>query len=118
MTELQQILENSKLTAEKIKDNLQHPYLEAEYKPREVFDEIKESADTYFKTGNGVRMFGYAGLRGTGKSTLLWQAADHIYHNHTKNIYFFDFSDLKRYNISIWDIKDAFETYVVKKYLA
>ncbi len=61
---------------------------------------------------------GYAGLRSTGKTTLLWQSAEHIYENHTQNIYFFDFSALIRENISIWDIKDAFEKYVVKNYLA
>ena len=117
MTEIQQILANSKLTTEKIRDSLLHPYLQTEYKHREAFDEIKKSADTYFKTGNGVRMFSYAGLRGTGKTTLLWQIADHIYRNYTKNIYFFNFSDLITFNIGIKEIKKAFETYIVKKHL-
>ncbi len=117
MTELQQILENSKLTEKKIKDSLLHPYLHTKYKTREVFSEITEVVDTYFQTGNGVRALGYAGLRGTGKTTLLWQSADYIYKNYTKNIYFFNFSDLLRYSISIWDIKDAFQKYVVKEHL-
>ena len=118
MTELQQILEKSKLTAEMIKDNLQHTFLQTKLQHREVFSEIKETVDTYFTTGNGIRALGYAGLRGTGKTTLLWQAAEHIYKNYTQNIYFFDFSKLIRHDISVWNIKDAFEKYVVKKYLA
>ena len=118
MTELQQILENSKLTKERIKDNLQHTFLQTKLQPREVFGEIKETVDTYFTTGNGIRALGYAGLRGTGKTTLLWQAAEHIFDNYTQNIYFFDFSTLIRQDISVWDIKDAFEKYVVKNYLA
>lgn len=118
MDELQQILQNSKLTAEKIEDNLKHTFLQTKLKPREVFSEIKETVDTYFATGNGVRALGYAGLRGTGKTTLLWQAAEHIYKNYTENIYFFDFSNLIRQDISVWDIKDAFEKYIVKNYLA
>jgi len=118
MDELQQILENSKLTAEIIKDNLQHPYLQTEFQPREVFHSIKENTDTYFQTGNGVRAFGFAGLRGTGKTTLLWQSADHIYKNYTTNIYFFNLQDLIKYNIGIWELKDAFKEYIVKKHLA
>ncbi len=117
MDELLQILEKSKLTEKRISNNLKHPYLETKYKAREVFDEIKENADTYFNTGNGVRMFGYAGLRGTGKTTLLWQAAEHIFHKHTKNIYFFNFTDLTTYNVGIREIKRAFETYIVKDHL-
>ncbi len=118
MTELQQILENSKLTEKRIKHNLEHTFLKTELKPREVFGEIKETVDTYFTTGNGIRALGYAGLRGTGKTTLLWQTAEHIFNNYTQNIYFFDFSNLIRYDISVWDIKDAFEKYIVKDYLA
>ncbi len=117
MDELLQILEKSKLTEKKIKDSLLHPYLQTKYKSREVFEDIKENADTYFNTGNGVRMFGYAGLRGTGKTTLLWQAAEHIFHNHTKNIYFFNFTDLITYNVGIREIKRAFEKNVVKEHL-
>ncbi len=117
MNELQQILKNSKLSEKRINNNLQHPYLEKKYKTREVFEDIKENADTYFNTGNGVRMFGYAGLRGTGKTTLLWQAAEHIFHNHTKNIYFFNFTDLITYNVGIRELKRAFETYIVKDHL-
>jgi predicted AAA+ superfamily ATPase len=118
MDELQQILEKAKLTAERIEDNLKHTFLQTKLKPREVFSEIKETVDTYFTTGNGIRALGYAGLRGTGKTTLLWQAAEHIYKNYTENIYFFDFSNLIRQDISVWDIKDAFEKYIVKNYLA
>lgn len=117
MNELQQILENSKLTDIRIKNNLQHPYLQTKYKPREIFSEIKDNTDTYFNTGNGVRMFGFAGLRGTGKTTLLWQTAEHIFHNHTQNIYFFNFTDLITYNVGIKEIKKAFETYIVKDHL-
>ncbi len=36
MTVLQQILQNSKLTKERIKDNLQHTFLQTKLYPREV----------------------------------------------------------------------------------
>jgi len=73
MTELQQILENSKLTAKTIELNLLHPFLKTtDYKPREVFDEIVEISDNHFKQKSMIRMIGLAGLRGVGKTTLLW----------------------------------------------
>lgn len=115
---IQQVLANAKLSQKRIEDNLQHTFLQKKLKPREVFGEIKETLDTYFTTGNGIRALGYAGLRGTGKTTLLWQAAEHVYNNYTTNIYFFDFSDLVRQGISVWDIKEGFEKYIVKDYLA
>ncbi len=119
MDELQQILENSKLTGKRINDNLLHPILDTtDYKERDIFVEIKDIADNHFNKKSAIRMVGLAGLRGTGKTTLLWQSANYIYNNYTKNIYFFNFADLIRHNISIWDIKDAFEKFVVGSYLA
>ncbi len=112
MTELQQILENSKLTAEKIKANLLHPVLNTtDYKPREFFDEITEVSDNYFNRKSAIRMIGLAGLRGVGKTTLLWQTADYIYKNYTQNIYFFHLADLKNYNIGVREIHKGFEKY-------
>ena len=110
MTELQQILENSKLTAESIKDNLIHPVLKtADYKARDVFNEIKEISDIYFTSGRDARMIGLAGLRGTGKTTILWQAADYIYKNYTKNIYFFHIGNLQKYDIGIKELHEIIE---------
>ncbi|MCK5538948.1 MAG: ATP-binding protein [Bacteroidales bacterium] len=111
MDELQQILENSKLTGKSIKDNLLHPILKKELNPREVFDDIKSVSKSYFEKGSAVRMVGLAGLRGVGKTTLLWQSANYIYENYTKNIYFFHLGDLKNYNIGIREIHKGFEKY-------
>ena len=112
MDELQQILENSKLTAETIEANLMHPVLNTtDYKPREIFDEITDISDNYFNRKSIVRMVGLAGLRGVGKTTLLWQAADYIYKNYTKNIYFFHLGNLKNYNIGVRELHNGFEKY-------
>ncbi len=112
MTEIQQILENSKLTEERINDSLLHPLLQKELKPREVFDEIKETTNAYFKNGSAVRMIGLAGLRGTGKTTLLWQTANFIYNNYTTNIYFFHLAYLQKYDIGIREIQDGIEKHI------
>ena len=112
MDELQQIFENSKLTAETIEANLMHPILEiTDYKPREIFDEITDISDSYFNKKSIARMIGLAGLRGVGKTTLLWQSANYIYKNYTQNIYFFHLGDLKNYNIGVREIHKGFEKY-------
>ncbi len=101
MTELEQILENAKLTQERINASLTHPLLRKPLLPRDVFDDIKDTTNNYFQQGSAVRMIGLAGLRGTGKTTLLWQIADFIYKNYTTNIYFFHLMTLN-YDLKIW----------------
>ena len=113
MDKLQQILQNSKLTAEKIEANLLHPVLDTtDYKPRDFFDEITDISDNYFNKKSAIRMIGLAGLRGVGKTTLLWQAADYIYKNYTKNIYFFHLGRLKKFDIGVNELQDAIEKYL------
>ncbi len=112
MTELQQILENSKLTAEVIEANLMHPVLRtSNYKHREIFDEITSIADNFY-SGNTIRMIGLAGLRGVGKTTLLWQTAKYMYENHTENIYFFHLGRLKNYNVGIKELHEGIEKHL------
>lgn len=113
MNDTGKILKNSKLTAQSIEDHLLHPVLQtADYQPREVFGELKDISDTFFTTGKTVRMVGLAGLRETGKSTLLWQTARYIFHNYTQNIYFFHLGHLKKYDIGIKELHEALETYL------
>jgi len=114
MDELQQILENSKITAETIKDSLFNSVLQtADYKPRDVFNEITAISDDFYNRKSIARMVGLAGLRGTGKTTLLWQSAQYIYKNYTQNIYFFHLGDLKKFDIGVGKIQQAFEKYLV-----
>lgn len=114
MEELQQIIENSKLTTETIEANLMHPVLRtSNYKKREIFKEITSIADNFY-TGNTIRMIGLAGLRGVGKTTLLWQTAEYMYRHHTENIYFFHLGRLKNYNIGIKELHEGIEKYLAK----
>ncbi len=112
MEEIKKILDNSKLTSLKIQANLIHPVLETvDYKPRDVFKDIQEISKSFFTTKDDVRMVGLAGLRGTGKTTLLWQAAEYIFNNYSQNIFFFHISDLKHYDIGVREIHKGFEEY-------
>ena len=57
---------------------------------RDVFWELKNSAEDFFHHRSTARMFGLSGLRGVGKTTLMWQLAKEIYDNYTQDIYFFE----------------------------
>ncbi len=114
MVELKRILENAKLTAEKIEANLMHPMLNTtDYKPRDFFYEITDISDDYFGHKSITRMIGLAGLRGVGKTTLLWQSANYIFKNYTENMYFFHMGLLKKFDVGVHEIHNAIEKYIV-----
>jgi predicted AAA+ superfamily ATPase len=104
MNEIEFIIHKAKLEKSVIKENLMQPVLQQVYKPRNFFNEIKSCADNFFKSATEPRMIGLAGLRGTGKTTLLWHTAEHIFENISQNIYFFNVETLQSLNITIFDL--------------
>jgi len=114
MTEIEKIIENAKVTNVVINRHLLHPISGNELKPRFTFSVINKCVNDFFTQGTEPRMIALSGLRGTGKTTLMWQAAANIYKNLTQNIYFFNVETLTNLNISIFDIyltiqhKDSF----------
>jgi predicted AAA+ superfamily ATPase len=54
-------------------------------------------------------MIALSGLRGVGKTTLMWQTADYIYKNHTKKIFFISVDDLNRLNATLYDVINVLE---------
>ena len=115
MTELENILTFAKVTPTEIKQRLQHPILKTEIKPRAEFNVLKKCATDFFSQGTEPRMIGLSGLRGTGKTTLLWQTAEYIYENITTNIYFFNVNTLNDYNTNIRDILELLQTKILQK---
>ncbi len=110
MSELENILSNAKVTPTGIKQRLLHPILKTEIKPRTEFNVLKKCAIDFFAQGTEPRMIGLSGLRGTGKTTLLWQIAEYIYENITTNIYFFNVNILNNYNTNIRDILELLQS--------
>jgi len=103
MNELEKIIENAKVTPQMLNRRLLHPIYKTEFKPRPAFSVLKKCTNDFFNQGVEPRMIGLSGLRGTGKTTLLWQTAAHIYSEITQNIYFFNVETLVNLNISIFD---------------
>jgi len=83
-------------------------------KPRIEFNVLKKCAIDFFAQGTEPRMIGLSGLRGTGKTTLLWQTAEYIYENITTNIYFFNVNTLDNYDTNIRDILELLQSKTLK----
>ena len=86
---LRYYLEGTTITKSAIDSRLTHPITKLRYPTRLAFVLLRKYADDFLKTGSEPRLVSLAGLRGVGKTTLLWQTANHIYQNHHKDIYFF-----------------------------
>jgi predicted AAA+ superfamily ATPase len=55
---------------------------------------LKKNAKDFFTEGFQPKMIALSGLRGVGKTTLIWQTRDYIYKSHTKKIFFISIYDL------------------------
>lgn len=113
--EVHQLIENAKVSRERIEKQLVHPVLRTPLEPRNNFVMLKKAADDFFGKGIEPRMFGLSGLRGTGKTTLLWQTAQHIFKNITENIYFINVNSLIDYNTTIRDFLEVLQTDFLKQ---
>jgi len=60
-------------------------------------------------------MIGICGFRGTGKTTLLWQLAEHLHRNHTNNVYYFNVTTLKNLGVSLYQALIQFQNEVLPK---
>ncbi|HRI28270.1 MAG TPA: hypothetical protein PK715_09470, partial [Chitinophagales bacterium] len=87
---LRYYLENTLVSKTAIESRLTHPITKLRYPTRLVYVLLKKYADDFLKSGSEPRFVSLAGLRGVGKTTLLWQTANYIYQNHHKKIYFFN----------------------------
>ena len=119
MTEIDNILKKAKVTLEKIKPNLKHKIFETKIKPRDNFKDLKQCYDDFFTAGYEPRMLGLSGLRGTGKTTLLWQIAEHAYNKGMRNIYYFNVEKIIELGYGItkffWEIEKKDEDFFYQK---
>lgn len=104
MNELQNIVMTSEIDSEKIRVQLHNNAVSATITPRNDFYILQKSATNFFEKGIHPRFISLSGLRGTGKTTLLWQVAEFIYNNFTNNIFLFNVNTIIAYNYSILDV--------------
>lgn len=112
---LKYYLENTAVTKSAIESRLTHPITKLRYPTRLVYVLLKKYTDDFLKSGSEPRFVSLAGLRGVGKTTLLWQTAHHIYLNHHKYIYFFNVNTLKNLGIDLHIALEYFQRHILKK---
>ncbi|MDX2130389.1 MAG: AAA family ATPase [Chloroherpetonaceae bacterium] len=112
---LESYLESTKVKRDDIQVKLHHPITEVKYPQRFIFEELKELAKGFYRNGYEPRMVALAGLRGVGKTTLLWQLAEEISHDKIENIYFINVSTLNSMGIDLHLALDIFQKKILKK---
>jgi len=74
-----EFLRNQKITSSLLKETI---YFQGKKLPKRFFyAELRRYLRDFLESGRGIRMVALAGLRGTGKTTLLWQLADYLLRN-------------------------------------
>ena len=112
---LKYYLKNTIVSKSAIESRLTHPITKLCYPTRLVYVLLQKYANDFLKTGSEPRFVSLAGLRGVGKTTLLWQTADYIYKNHHKQIYFFNVNTLKNLGVDLHIALEEFQKHIIKK---
>ncbi len=76
---------------------------------RNAYVVLKKYAKDFFLKGTQPRMIALSGLRGVGKTTLMWQTANYVYKNHTTKIFFISVDDLNRLSATLYDVINVLE---------
>jgi len=81
---------------------------------RNAYVLLKKYAKYFFTEGLQPRMIALSGLRGVGKTTLMWQTANYVYNNHTTKIFFISVDDLNRLNATLYDVINVLEKHIFR----
>ncbi len=114
MEELKQYMVSNKVTESKIYSETRDT--ENRLLPqRHLFVKLRQYANGFLERGEQPRLLALAGLRGVGKTTLMWQTAKYIFENKTQQIYFINVDDLNRLGFRLYDAFNVVEKDILKK---
>ena len=82
---------------------------------RLIYTTIQRHARDFFRKGSQPKMIALSGLRGVGKTTLMWQTAQYVYNNIHKHIYFISADTLKLMGFNLYQAIRTLEEHILKK---
>jgi predicted AAA+ superfamily ATPase len=112
---LHYLLQNTSINPQSLESRLKHPIIQKAYPKRTAFVLLQKYAKDFFTQGTEPRMISLVGLRGTGKTTLMWQIADFIYKHHCAKIFFFNINILSNLGISLLQALQEFQKNILQK---
>jgi len=112
---VQQYIQNTLVSPTVINSRLMHPITGQEYPKRMAYNLLQKYVADFFSEGSEPRMIGLAGLRGVGKTTMLWQLANYAYRNFTTKVYFFNVNAIKNLGGTLFQALELFQTQVLQK---
>lgn len=113
--EIINIIQSSKVTQKTLETRLSDPIKNKEYPQRYIFVLLKKYISDFYKQGTEPRMLGLAGLRGVGKTTLMWQLAKFSFNNVSKNIYAFNINALTSLGYSTMEVLEVFQNDILQQ---
>jgi len=113
--ELQYFLENTRVDKATVENRLRQPVLNILYPKRLIFDKLEKYAFDFLHQGIEPRFISLVGLRGVGKTTLLWQLSEAIGSKSNYEMYFFNVNILSNLGIDLHSALTEFQKSILKK---
>jgi len=101
MERLLEYINNNKVTRKRLDGEIRDERNQ-KLPQRNAFVLLKKYARDFFIEGSQPRMVALSGLRGVGKTTLMWQTANYVYNN-------ISVDDLNRLNATLYDVINILE---------
>lgn len=112
---LRHYLAHTLVTTAAIESRLVHPITGLRYPPWLVYGRLEKYAQDFLRAGAEPRFIALAGLRGVGKTTLLWQIAHYLNSAQHQDIYFFNVNTLINLGLDVHQALEAFQTHILKQ---
>ena len=110
---LKYFLENTRLSEPVLASRLSQPISQRRYPKRLVYERLEQYASGFFKAGIEPRLLALAGLRGLGKTTLLWQVAEYIFRHQHQRVYVFNVNVLRSLGIDLHLALEVFQSQIL-----
>ena len=112
---LKNYLKNTIVTKPAIASRLVNPITNIRYATRLLYVRLRKYSSNFFNTGTEPRFISLSGIRGIGKTILLWHTTNHIFQKHNKDIFFFNVNTLNNLGIDINIALEEFQNHILKK---